>query len=320
MNLIDQYLKSVARFLPARTRDDIVRELAENIRCHVEDRQAELGRPVTEADVQTILDGLGNPAVVAGRFRGDRYTLAFGRRLVGPELFPFYAKVLAFNVGLTCVVCAVVVVVRLAGGHAMALFPTASAIGLQLLAQFAIVTAIFVVAERSLLAGPEGRRARRPEGADPGRIPRVESFAQLVALAILLAWIPALRHFADSFGPESAGLALAPSWRVVYRAIVWLAAVGLVQAIVNLLRPRWTRFRSAVRAGSDLVWLVVTYLVLTANHEVATSTALTLSGHERQAVQMLNDGLFYGVLGVAVIAVIAMIRDVRHLVRGRTVR
>ena len=35
---------------------------------------------------------------VAARYRGDERSVTFGGRLIGPELFPTYMKVLAVNV------------------------------------------------------------------------------------------------------------------------------------------------------------------------------------------------------------------------------
>ena len=55
MELLDHYLKSVRSCLPAAQRDDIVSELSENIHSQIEDKEAELGRPLNEADVQAIL-------------------------------------------------------------------------------------------------------------------------------------------------------------------------------------------------------------------------------------------------------------------------
>ena len=97
MQLLDTYLKSVARFLPAAERDDIVRELSENLRSQIEDREAQIGRPLTGAEVQAILDQFGSPLEVAGRYQQNTRVLAFGRVLVGPVLFPFYTKVLGMK-------------------------------------------------------------------------------------------------------------------------------------------------------------------------------------------------------------------------------
>ena len=54
--LIDRYLQNVRVSLPAARRDDIVRELAEDIRAQVADREEELGRALTEDEQEALLN------------------------------------------------------------------------------------------------------------------------------------------------------------------------------------------------------------------------------------------------------------------------
>src|SRR5438046_10533999 len=68
----------------------------------------ELGRPLTESEQQALLKRRGNPLVLAGRYRQDYRTLAFGRQLIGPVLFPFYVRVLSFNLCLTFAVMPII--------------------------------------------------------------------------------------------------------------------------------------------------------------------------------------------------------------------
>ena len=49
MELLDRYLQTIRSYLPAEQKDDIIHELSENIRSQMEDKEAELGRPLTEA-------------------------------------------------------------------------------------------------------------------------------------------------------------------------------------------------------------------------------------------------------------------------------
>lgn len=52
MDLVGRYLKAVAKALPEAQREDIIRELSEDIRSEMEDKAGELGRPLTEAEQQ----------------------------------------------------------------------------------------------------------------------------------------------------------------------------------------------------------------------------------------------------------------------------
>ena len=97
MTLLAQYLKTVAMYLPGKERADIIRELGENLQAEMDEREAELGRPLTEPEQQEFLLGHGNPMIVAGRYGGEHRTVSFGRQLIGPELFPLYIRVLLAN-------------------------------------------------------------------------------------------------------------------------------------------------------------------------------------------------------------------------------
>jgi hypothetical protein len=47
MDMVDRYVKAVAKALPESQREDILNELSEDIRSEIEDRQRELGRALT---------------------------------------------------------------------------------------------------------------------------------------------------------------------------------------------------------------------------------------------------------------------------------
>ena len=60
MDLLERYLQAVKFFLPRPHQDDIVRELSEN-RIQIEDREEQLGRPLTEDEQADILRRHGHP-------------------------------------------------------------------------------------------------------------------------------------------------------------------------------------------------------------------------------------------------------------------
>ncbi len=156
MELLDRYLKSVRTYLPAAQKDDIIRELSENIRSQIEDKEAELGRPLKEAEIETILKAHGHPLIVAGRYRQDERSFSFGRQLIGPVLFPFYAKVLAFNLGITSVVIVFLFTLLVVSGQPVGRIAGLPGVLLfQLAIQFAIITAIFVGVDRQLATHPD---------------------------------------------------------------------------------------------------------------------------------------------------------------------
>ena len=92
MELLESYLKAVGKGLPEAQREDILRELSDDIRAEMEEKSAELGRPLTKDEQQVVLKQRGNPLLLAARYRQDTRALVVGRELIGPPLFPFYGR------------------------------------------------------------------------------------------------------------------------------------------------------------------------------------------------------------------------------------
>src|SRR5436305_1101682 len=80
-------------------------------------------------------------------------TVAFGGQIIGPALFPFYLRVLKFNLGLTSAVLLVIFAALFAAGQ-----PTARFLQIfldQFLIQFAAVTLIFWLIDKHLANSPD---------------------------------------------------------------------------------------------------------------------------------------------------------------------
>jgi len=145
MEILDLYLKEVRRHLPRVLRDDVIRELSENLRSQLADRAEELGRPLSEAEQEELLAQHGHPIVVASTYRQDKRRVVLGWHLIGPALFPLYLKILGINLGLTTVVFVVV-------AYFLRTPPRDAAQSYLFIAllQAVIVTLIFTLVERSL--------------------------------------------------------------------------------------------------------------------------------------------------------------------------
>jgi hypothetical protein len=335
MELVDRYLKSVRSALPEAQRDDIIKELSENIRSQMEDKESELGRPLNELEVEAILKQHGHPLLVAGRYRQDHRTVAFGHQWIGPTLFPFYIKVLSFNLGLTSVVLLIIFFALFAAGQSFSIFPTFL---YQLLIQFGIVTLIFAVADRhwtkfpdrwdprslktiwhpgfatqtGSVAGP----ASQPQ-TDPTRISCFESISQFVALGVSIVWLRvAQRSPFMIFGPAAAFFKLAPVWHQFYLPVVLLALAGMLQAGINLFRPDWVRLRSVFRIGSAISWLLIWLFLFRAGTWVvlADLPGTPAEGYLR-TVAILNQCLYFGLLGASFAAVVDLLRHLHRLTR-----
>src|SRR5215469_11257696 len=83
MELLNRYLHAVAARLPDAYREDIVAELRGELLSRIEDREAELRRPLTEREVVASLKAYGHPLIVAASY-------VHGQHLISPALLPFY--------------------------------------------------------------------------------------------------------------------------------------------------------------------------------------------------------------------------------------
>ena len=68
MEILESYLKAVRRNLPWSQRNDIIQELSEDLRSQIEEKGAELGRPLTDDEQIAFLKQHGDPMTVARRY------------------------------------------------------------------------------------------------------------------------------------------------------------------------------------------------------------------------------------------------------------
>ena len=83
MDLVERYVNAVRTFLPKGQQDDITNELSENLKAQIDDRETELGRPLTDAEQEAILRHYGHPMLVAGRYQTNQGSVGFGREFIG---------------------------------------------------------------------------------------------------------------------------------------------------------------------------------------------------------------------------------------------
>ena len=323
MELIDRYLKTLRSGLPEAQREDIVRELSENIYSEIEEKESAMGRALGPEEVEAILKQHGNPLVVASRYRQDQRSLSFGRQIIGPTLFPFYARVLRFNLGLTAVIVLVIFGALLASGEHLGFREALATLFFQLFIQFAFATAIFAGLDRQMAKNPDRWEASAVNQACwPGisstgsgkTVSRMESASQLVALLVFVVWLRAIGDYPFLiFGPAAAFLKAAPVWRQMYFPLMLIALLSMAQAAVNLVRPRWVMLRSLARVASGTGSLLMCYFLLKAGRWVLPANENAANPH---VTAVINQVAFYSLIVCAVIAAVNLARDLRRLIRG----
>jgi hypothetical protein len=325
MELLDRYLKAVRGYLPKAQRDDIIKELSEDIHSQIDEKEAELGHPLDESEVEAILRRQGNPLLVAGRYRQDSRSFSFGRQIIGPRLFPFYIKVLSFNLGITAIVLLVIFTALIAGGEPFSFLANVPTVFLyQLIIQFGIVTFIFALMDQRLAKFPDRWDPRKPahpyhpsfgEPKDIRRVPRMESTSRLIALCIAVVWLRTAGQYPIVIlGPAAAFLKLAPVWHQLYEPLMILALLGMVQAAVSLFRPDWVWLSSGARIAGRCAGLVIAIVLLRADTWVtALDDASYPSATYLHVVAIVNQTFYWSLWGCIVLSLLLLARDLVRL-------
>ena len=186
MELVDRYLQAVKFALPKGSPDDIIQELNDSILSQVEEKEAALGRPLSEDELVEILRKMGSPAQLASRYREQQ-------GLIAPTVMPIYWKVMKIALGLAFLVNVFAAIVIAAAGRPLMeilapilRFPNIA------LATFAWITLTFVALHFI------GVKFNIPGQWDPRKLPplvkvkrgksRTESATALLVGAIATVW------------------------------------------------------------------------------------------------------------------------------------
>jgi hypothetical protein len=308
MELIDRYLHAVRGFLPKRDQDDIVKELAEDIRSQIDDRETELGRPLTKIELEAFLKQMGHPMLLAARFQPQRY-------LVGPAMFPFYQRTLIIALGVALmanVVLAAALVVSGRPAHeimdAMIRFPTTIAITV-----FGWVTIVFAVGEWTLghtkvLIAWEPRTLA-PVRKNVPQVSRLQVLSGIVGTASFLAYLLLLpAHPWLLFGPAALFLDTGPGWDRYYAPMVVLVSLSLIAPLVNLFRPDWTRLRGVSRLAFGVAGLALWSLMIDSGPYVILKAG-TEADQYSEAVKMINSGTRIFLVVTWIITAVDLVRE-----------
>ena len=268
MELLDRYLQAVKKHLPWERQDDIIAELRANLEAQLEDKEAELGRPLTREESEQWLKQMGSPIQVAARYQRQQY-------LIGPRIFPTYFYILKLVLTWATVIYAIANAVTIAvsnqGGEAI--LQAALRLPWIWLINAAIVTLIFVVIEQTGAHFPEvldkfgplpepmtaqwspldlpPAAADRPDWAKPRSFTR--ALLEVFAGGLFLAYVLLVPHYPFLlFGPgawylRSLPYQLAPVWWTFYWWLVSINVFELAWKIVDLARGAWQRPPSRAR-------------------------------------------------------------------------
>jgi hypothetical protein len=327
MTSLDRYLKEIRGHLPAPEADDIINELGENLRAQIEDRESELERPLTDEELEALLNAHGKPLVVASRYRPEQLSFTFGRQLIGPALFPSYTRVLGVNLSITAVVILVRVLLVATGNSNDDVFST---IAFAFLIQFGVVTAIFVAADRMVTGeGSFGSfetpvpKTDRPLldrisdnliGKEVGpTVPRRTSVTDLALSVLLVGWLIVIRPPVE-FGFLRSG----PGWESFMPFLYLVGALMAVQPIVNLARPDLVVVRGAVRTVANAAMAAIFVASLRVGEWVQLTEPVGASSGQRMAERGFNDWIGVSLTVISVLSAVLALLELRRLWLARS--
>ena len=325
MNLIERYLHAVKSHLPLKQQDDVIAELGEDIRSRLDDREAELGRPLSEDEVVAILRQLGHPAHLAARYGS-------WQQLIGPALFPMYVHILKFAMGLALMVNVVLAAVLLATGHppgqalkGIVNFPFVTAILV-----FGWVTLVFALIDAKVgpaaLADVQSGHKKIFDKWDPRTLPPVprhqsavpvwQLVVDLVFAVLVLGWWLALPSNPFLlFGPGAAFLAPGPGLVSAYVPVAIACALVVVLRAMALWQPHWRRVLGVISSAIGLA--AIGALLQDSGPYVVAAAGADAPADLARAMGWINRSVIIGMAVVAVVTVADMLKHVWRLARAK---
>lgn len=319
MTLTERYLHAVRGFLPAAQQEDIIRELADDIRAQLADREEELGRPLTAEDEAAVLRRFGHPLMLAAKYRRQQH-------VISPALFPFYTFALKMSIGVALAVHVALAIAVLATGRPpgeaiapLASFPFGPAITV-----FGWVTLVFALIDLNMgrFAGVERWNPFTLPEPKPDSAPhsRLALLFEIIASTIFLIWwlvMPTFQFLV--FGPLAAVLDLAPVWQAVHLPVAGLWLVSLYALWAVLLRPDWLRYRRAVSVVTNLAAIAVVIVLLRAGTYVTLAPGADLAQHAKIA-DAVNLAFRLGMVAFICVSTLEIARTLWRLGRGPGIR
>ncbi len=256
LELVERYIAAVGRHLPPKQTQDILEELRGAVMERVEDRERGLARPLDRKEVGEILKSFGSPLLAASRYAGTQH-------LIGPAVYPYFWPAQRLVVGIVVAIAIVGSVVRgLLNDRPYSIVASAlsNAWDGALLA-FAIVTLIFIALDQSR-AGARMEASWRPESLPPDRGSKPKTFFEsvfslafdAVFIAWWVGWLPMIGDAWSRRDDPDLSVVMNPlAWDVVFYPVLALALVSAAIHAADIVHPSWTRIRSVVMMGIDLL-------------------------------------------------------------------
>jgi len=323
MELLDRYIQAVKGYLPRGQRDDIALEISDTLRSEMEDKEAELGRPLNRDEESAILKAYGHPRPVASRYGRLQY-------LIGPSLLPFYFDTL--RVVLIVAVAVQAVAGLISAINAGEFFPTLVHFWLGLwstvFTTVGILTIVFALLEQ---AGRGYAQADRwdprslPPLKDADWVPRLSSAIDLIFNLVFILWVLDVVPVRKLIGymvlsPGSAYVTATPFaltawWHILVSALIAVALTNVAIDAINLARPQWARLRMGAAVLTNAFQFIVMCVILSAHPYVTVARGVAHPERYQSAAEALSATLFVTFIVWAIIVATSAIVNALRLRR-----
>ena len=346
MDLFDHYFRTLRLLLPKNEREDIIRELSEEMHSQVAEKEAALGRALNTAEQGALLSQLGHPLLTAARYRPQRH-------LVGPILFPYYWLLVKIAIALIIATQVMGLIVLAAkGGPLMQFDVMAESMFSNALKTVGWITLLAAAAEflltrsrvlerwtprmapsrasrlattvdRALEAVPgPAARAVRTETVLSRREPTISRF--ILSVAVSVWWLVGLRYPTIMFGSGASEVAWGPAMNRLYPVLVVAQLLTLTNHFLRLKRPMDVASHRASSVLGFVTGIAFIYVVAWSDRQWlvwndaagARNTMVDLFGRTVTLPEFVNYTFSAIFIAVAASLVIRTILALAHRVSG----
>lgn len=327
MEILERYLQAVRKFLPKARQEDIIAELRANLESQLEEREAEMGRPLSAKEAEEWVKQFGPPVKLAAKYQPVQY-------LIGPSFFPMYWYVLQLAFFWSMVIYLIVSGVILALGtsdtHAAAEAIFRAPFVLLQVAMW--VTAVFAFLEYAATHKPEWCPAqlRTQMEWNPAELPKLEkpskgakqrtyfhAMAEAVFGFLFLAWLlvipghPFLLMGPGAVAVEALPYKLAPVWWEFYWCVVGLNVLQLVWRSILLMIDEWQGPQLVRQVVEKIAGLVPIIVLLNAPQHLLVVLKNPAVDEARYASTLfqINENAYLGLKLVCALVVVGLVVD-----------
>jgi hypothetical protein len=268
MELVNRYIYAVTKRLPEKQREDIDKELRSLIDDMLEERSK--GSDPTDKDIEDVLLGLGDPSLLADKYRGKN------RYLIGPEYFDKYLMLLKIVLAASTFGLIVSLLISYAvtppDSISSVFSNVISSIFFALFQGFTWVTVIFAFLEFNQvnLKRAKGSKSEfKPSELSqiPSKDARIRRAGPIVGIIFSVILLDILNFSPQLFGIRLNGTGLIPVFNIdrlhSYLLIINISfACVILKQIIRIVYGRYCVPLAIGTIGFSGIWLAITWVVL----------------------------------------------------------